>query len=177
MNENRYKKAVERNLAELQWTIIHRTTLLGIEQAKPVYDYFLHSAYNGLFNDYISHCLKVFELRGRSASFWYIYKTNEKIVKDFALAESIDLVQLQSVSEKLKHIRDKTHFHIDPEGVLAPKEIWRQANITGKELANAVDATWKILKYLQQKMGLTEITLPHYTIEEAKEAALRVERK
>ncbi|MCA9233021.1 MAG: hypothetical protein KDA57_20410 [Planctomycetales bacterium] len=175
MNSPKYKKAIGRNLAELQWVIIHRTTLQGIEQAKPVYHYFLHSAYTGLFNDYVAHCLKVFDLSIGSASFWYIYRTHEKRVKDFGKASGIDVDELQVVAQRLKHIRDKTHFHIDPEGVLDPKAIWRQADITGKRLAQAVDAVWKILTHLQQLLGLPEVNLPNYTIKSAKEAALRAE--
>jgi hypothetical protein len=175
MDSERYKKAIGRNLAELQWAIIHRTTLQGIEQAKPVHHYFLHSAYTGLFNDYFAHCLKVFDLSSGAASFWYIFRTNEKRVKDFSKTAGIDLDELALVAQKLKHIRDKTHFHIDSDGVLNPKEIWHQADITGKRLAQAVDAVWKILTHLQQLLGLPEVNLPNYTIKSAKEAALRAE--
>ena len=176
MDTPRYKKAIGRNLAELQWAIIHRTSLQGIEQAKPVYHYFLHSTYTALFNDYFAHCIKVFDLSRGAASFWYIYRTNEKRVKDFARASAIDLSELETVAQKLKHIRDKTHFHIDSDGVLDPKEIWTQADITGKRLALAVDAVWKILTHLQQLLDLPEVGLPNYTIKSAKEAADRVER-
>jgi hypothetical protein len=175
LDSPRYKKAIERNLAELQWAIIHRTTLQGIEAARPVYKYFLHSAYNGLFNAYIAHCIKVFEQNSGAASFWYIYKTNEKRVNDFAKAKGIDLAPVVAVTPKLKHIRDKTHFHIDCDGVLDPKEIWAQAGMRGKELFEAVDAVWGILTHLQQLLGLPEVNMPHYSVDAAKEAAQRVE--
>ena len=171
----RYEKAIARNLAELQWALIHSTTMQGIEQAKPVYHYFHHSAYNALFNDYISHCIKVFERSSQAASFWYIYRTNAKRVDDFCAAQGINLDEIEAFVLKLKHIRDKTHFHIDFDGVLDPKKIWADADINGKALAAAVNAVWKILTHLQELLSLPEVTLPHYTIESAKEAALRVE--
>jgi hypothetical protein len=175
MDSERYKKAIRRNLAELQWATIHRTTLLGIESVHDASHYFLYSAYNGLFNDYIAHCIKVFEQGTRHASFWYIYKTNEKRVNDFVIANKIDLSALNAVSGKLKLIRDKTHFHIDSDGVLDTKKIWAEAGLTGAELAATVDNAWKILTHLQQLLGLREICLPSYTVVDAAAAAKRVE--
>jgi len=176
MNNEKYNKAVSRNLAELQWAIIHRTTLLGIEKVDNAYSYFLHSTYNGLFNDYIAHCIKVFEQRKGCASFWYIYRSNKKPVDSFAQERSIDISFLESVSKKLKLIRDKTHFHIDIEGVLNTEEIWRQADLKGNELADAVDAAWKILKHLQVSLDLPEVNLPSYSETNAKVAAEEAER-
>ena len=175
MDSARYKKAIERNLAELQWAIIHRTTMQGIEQAKPVYHYFHHSVYNSLFNDYISHCIKVFERSEQAASFWYIYKTNAKRIDDYCASTGIDLNEIEAFVPKLKHIRDKTHFHIDVEGVLDPEQIWSDADINGKALGAAIDSVWKILVHLQELLALPKVELPHYTIESAKKAALRVE--
>jgi hypothetical protein len=156
-------------------SIIHRTTLQGIAEAKPVYHYFLHSTYTGLFNDYISHCLKVFDLSGQVASFWYIFRTNEKRIKDFSRSAEIDLDELKIISQKLKIVRDKTHFHIDGEAVLDPEEFWRQADISAARLSRAVDATWKILTHVQQLLGLAEVNLPNYSVKSAREAAMRVE--
>jgi hypothetical protein len=171
----RYKKAIGRNLAELQWAQIHRTTMQGIEQAKPVYHYFHHSVYNSLFNDYISRCIKVLERSSQSASFWYIYKTNAKRVDDYCAATGIDLSEIEAFVPKLKHVRDKTHFHIDFDGVLDPKQTWADADINGKALGAALDSIWKILTHLQELLALPEVSLPHYTIKSAKEAARRVE--
>ena len=176
MESAKYLKAIERNLAELQWASIHRTTLQGIEQAEPVSHYFLHSTYTGLFNAYLAHCIKVFEQSGsRATSFWYIYRTHEKRVKDFARLKGIDLDRLDVMAKKLKIIRDKTQFHIDPDSALDPESIWQMADINGKHLGEAVDDVWEILVHLQSILGLPETKLPKYTIESAKNAALRAD--
>lgn len=177
MNSPRYRSAICRNLAELQRAILLGTTLVGIESVKGVYHYFLYVTYTGLFNDYIAHCIKVFEQNKRVAPFWYVYRTNEKPIKAFAQSNKIDLAALEAVSHKLKLIRNKTHFHIDKDSVLKPKAIWAQAGLAGKELANAVDAAWKILTHLQQIHGLPKITLPNDTVADAKAAAEWVGRK
>jgi hypothetical protein len=162
MSGRRYSKAIERNLAEMQRAILNRTTLLGIERSKGVRALFLQVAYFALFNDYVAHCIKVFEQSKRAASFWYIYRTDQKIVDAFAKKEKIDLAALEGVSTKLKHIRDKTHFHIDAEGVLDTKAIWRDAGLTGKQLSEAVDNAWAILVHLQQQLSLPAVTIPSY---------------
>ena len=61
MPTQRFANAVARNLAEMQRAIVNRTTLVGIEKAGGVFTEFLRVAYFALFNDYVSHCIKVLE--------------------------------------------------------------------------------------------------------------------
>ena len=111
----RYTKAIERNLAELQRAILNRTTILGFERERGITSLFLQIVYRALFNDYVGHCIKVFERSKQSASFWYIYRTNQRQIDIFASKEKIDIAFMEHVSTKLKHIRNKTHFHIDSQ--------------------------------------------------------------
>lgn len=171
---SRYERAIERNLAELQRAILNRTTLLGLEDAGGLSGLFLQLSYYALFNDYVSHCIKVFDRGRQAASFWYIFRTNEKPIVAYAGRNGVDLVVLETVSAKLKHIRDKTHFHIDPDAVIDPKAIWRDAGLTGKELSVAVDAAWNILKELSASLHLPEVTLPAYDRQVAKRIAIAI---
>ena len=46
--------------------------------------------------------------------------------------------------------------------IIAPKDIWRKANIKGKDLAKAMDIAWDSLMYLHKlKMG-EEFYFPKY---------------
>ena len=161
MRQRRRNLAIARNLSELQQAILNRTTLLGLEDAC-VSHLFLKVIYRALFNDYIAHCIKVFEDRKQAASFWYIYRTNQKQIDAFALRRKIDIKRLRIVSEKLKHIRNKTHFHIDKVGVLDTKGVWRDTRLPGKKLSRAVDSAWNILTDLQLSFNLPEVPLPEY---------------
>jgi len=173
--QSRYERAIQRNLAELQRAIMNRTTLLGLEAAGGISHLFLKLAYYALFNDYVAHCIKVFDRNKQSASFWYVYRTNEKPIAYFARRHKIGIATLEGVSDKLKRIRDKTHFHIDTDGVLDPKVVWREANLSGKELSAAVDAAWEILKHLEMSLQLPETTLPSYDLQVARRVAIAVE--
>lgn len=171
---SRYERAIERNLAELQRAILNRTTLLGLEDAGNIRGLFLQLTFYALFNDYISHCIKVFDSSYQAASFWYIYRSNEKPIAAYAKRNGIDLAALDAVSIKLKHIRDKTHFHIDPDAVIDPKIIWHEAGLSGKELSVAVDVVWNILNELAASLNLPKVTLLNYDRREAQRIAVAI---
>ena len=174
MQASRYERAIQRNLAELQRAILNRTTLLGFEDAGGLGHLFLELAYYAFFNDYVGHCIKVFDRNTRSASFWYIYRANQKAITSYARSHKINIAILERVSDKLKKIRDKTHFHIDRDGVFDPAAIWRDADLSGKELSAAVDAAWDILKQLETSLGLPEVTLLDYDCQVARRVAIAV---
>ncbi|MGA2937810.1 MAG: hypothetical protein ABSF52_12000 [Syntrophobacteraceae bacterium] len=161
-----YKCAIERNLAELQRAILNRTTLLGLEDAiksASISHLFLRLTYDALFNDYIAHCIKVFEFhagRRRAASFWYIYEKDREFIDECAYSMPMNIKGLKKVSRQLEHIRNNTHFHIDAVGVLNPKAIWHKEDLSGKDLSAAVDTAWYLLTNLQNLLSLPEVTLP-----------------
>lgn len=161
MDTSRYQAALERNLAELQRAIINRRAMVAMEGVG-VSNNWLKVIYYALFNDYIAHCIKVFERSSGAASFWYVYETNQKPINAFASKNGIDLDIFERLTPKLKHVRDKTHFHIDREGVLDPKAVWRESDLNGKELAKAVDGMWALLNAARQAMGQPPMELPPY---------------
>lgn len=171
----RYERAIERNLAELQRAILNRTTLLGLEDAGGLSSVFLQVTYFALINDYLAHCIKVFDRGRQAASFWYIYRTDERPFAAYAKRKRIDIAGLEEVSSKLKHIRDKTHFHIDSDAVVDPKAIWRSAGLSGKELSAAVDAAWGMLSELASTLNLEEVVLPAYCRKDAHRIASAIQ--
>src|SRR5215471_9826683 len=51
------------------------------------------------------------------------------LFNDYTRKHSIDIGTFESLVEKLKHVRDKTHFHIDREAVLEPRAVWTEAGL------------------------------------------------
>ena len=176
MHSKRYLMAVERNLAELQRALLNRTAIQGIERLRGVTEPFLQISYLALFNDYIAHCIKVFETREQAASFWYVYRTNQAPIDAFVRKNGIGLESMRAVSVKLKKVRDKTHFHIDKTGVLDSKAVWRVAGLTGEQLAMTVDFAWAILADLQKQLGHVEVIIPaDFTVAYVHEQAKAIE--
>lgn len=155
----RFVSAVARNLAELQRAILNRSAMVAIEMERAFAYAIFRVAYLALFNDYIAHAMKVFENRPRVASFWYLYRTDQFIADQFMRTASIDVEALGLISERLKLVRDATHFHIDADTVLDPRSIWRQAGIDGRELSKCIDDVWKVVQNFQVHYGLPPVKL------------------
>jgi hypothetical protein len=160
VDTSRYEAAVDRNLAEIQRALLNLELLKAMEAHGGISSNEAKGTYFALFNDYLSHCIKVLEDRGGAASFWYIYRTNQGPLDKAAKELNIDVAELQGMSEKLKHVRDKTHFHIDRDGVLDPKVIWRDADINGKALADVAVRTWALLNAAKLLLGHDRLELP-----------------
>jgi hypothetical protein len=173
---NRYDKAVIRNLAELQKAILIRSTLLGIQDAGSAAQTFTQIVEDAFFNDYLSHAIKVFEQSSRTASFWYVYRTDVRPIRSHASQVGFDISVAEDMSRKLKKVRNGTHFHIDKVGVLAPEKVWSDADIRGKPLAATIDFAWGALTSIQVARGLRPVDLMGYTRDIARAAVERVER-
>jgi hypothetical protein len=174
MAVHRDRAVIQRNLAELQRAILDRTTLLGLEDAG-VSHMFLTLTYYALFNDYVAHCIKVFEKSRHAASFWDIHHRHKHSIEAIARSKGVNLKHLETVTEKLKKIRNKTHFHIDIAGVLDAKAVWWKAGLTGRQLSTAVDGAWEILNDLQRSLGGSGLSLPAYDRNFVRRVAVMVE--
>ena len=106
MDTIRYNRALARNLAELQKALLIRATLLGIEEHKYTTNIFIRIIKESLSNDHMAHAIKVFEQNSKSASFWYLYRTNQVSIDKYARKVRYTISNLQSVSDKLKIIRN-----------------------------------------------------------------------
>lgn len=159
---SRYDAAISRNLAELQRALLNRRAMVAIETIGGISNSVLKVVYFALFNDYVAHCIKVFERSSGAASFWYIYDTNQKPLNEYARNHRIDICSFEPLTEKLKHVRDKTHFHIDRDGVLDPHAVWDEAGLNGQQLADAVDHAWELLNALQTLRGHEPMDMPPF---------------
>lgn len=152
-----------------------RTTLLGIEKHKVTTKVFTRVIRDALYNDYMAHAIKVFEQSSKVASFWYLYRTDQVPIDKYARRVGYEIGQLQIVADKLKVIRNGSHFHIDKAGVLDPRVVWRGAALTGKELGDALDFVWEAFSAIQTANGGAVPSLLDYTPDVALAALKRVE--
>lgn len=92
-------------------------------------------------------------------------------VADFVARNKIDMSKLEKTRDSLKHIRDRTHFHIDKDAVKDSKTIWEEAKIKGRELAEAIDIAWKILGHLYILDTGSNFYIPKYSGSDATKIA------
>lgn len=165
-----YKNAVKRNLRELKDAILMRKALIGLHSANSAHSLdFFRVAAVALFNDTISHAIKVFEVSHKPASFWYIVNSDQELAHEAAKHHSISLKRIMTLSDGLKHIRDKTHFHIDRASAMDPKKIWQDASISGNDLGYMLESAYKILCTINEKLTGEQTVLPDYDGSDAAE--------
>ena len=162
-NNERYQKGVKRNLAEINNAILKRRALIGVHSIDSVHGLdFFRLAAHALYNDIISHTVRVFEEGAGVASFWYIVKSDEAAIKRTLKATNSSLEKIEELSKAFKHIRDKVHFHIDKEAILDPSKVWVTADITGDELGFILESSFNILSSLNYELTGEIIELPDY---------------
>ena len=61
---------------------------------------------------------------------------------------SVSFAEIQSLSDRIKVIRDKVFVHIDKDGVFDPDAFYAEANITGRETERVSEALWLIINDL-----------------------------
>src|SRR5690349_14111924 len=149
---DRFERSLIRNLNEVGAAIFERRALVGIEKASSAHAWdFFRVAHNAMFNDMMAHCMRALDRNGQSASFWYLYRCQRKAIDQFVTQRGIDWSLIEAVTDKLKQVRDKTHFHIDRDAVSSPRSIWRAADIKGSELAKCMDGVWEVLQFLHEQ--------------------------
>ncbi|MBL0143758.1 MAG: hypothetical protein IPP91_17035 [Betaproteobacteria bacterium] len=160
----KYERAIERNLVEIERALFNLAAMKSIERAGKISATEVKVLYWALFNDYIAHCIKVLDRNSKAASFWYVYRTNGGPLASAARKLKVDLELLETLADKLKHVRDLTHFHIDSDAVQDPTAVWRQANIKGSDLAKAVQYVWTLLNAARVLLG--KEAMPRPTLDE-----------
>lgn len=163
IDRSRYEKAVRRNIADLNNAILERRALIGLHSANSAHglDFFMIASH-ALFNDIVAHAILVFDQNSQSASFWYVCRCDEALMNKFAKQRGIPLDRLSGLSKRFKIIRDRTHFHIDKQGVLNPSDVWFEARITGNELGWALESAYDLLADIQESLTGTRPAVADY---------------
>ncbi len=160
---DRFYRALFRNLNEIRTALLQRQALIGIAAAKSKHklDFFTLS-HDALFNDMIAHAIKVLDKNQDSATFWYLYNCDPKTIDSFFKDKTYGLKTLEDMADKLIHVRNKTHFHIDKKGVLNPKAIWSEAEINGDDFGKILKHVFDTLQYLRKVHLGKELAMPDY---------------
>ena len=75
---------------------------------------------------------------------------------------NISIEELERIVEKLVHIRDRAHFHIDRKDLLEPTKVWSQAGVTGDEFIFLTESAHKVLRRMYQDLTGIDRPIPDY---------------
>ena len=134
--------ALKRTHAELNNAILKLTAHDQLMRQQITYarmSFFVIAA-QALYNDLIAHAIRVLDEHRDATSFWYIVKCSESVARRAAQDSHLDLEALKTLSSKLRHVREKTHFHIDKKSIKDSRSVWKDADIKGSDLAHALRA-------------------------------------
>lgn len=170
MNDTQHIRTVERNFIEIANAIQKRQALVAVEEYTQrngnIYfsgTSFLELAFRALFNDTIAHAIKVLDFNKKSATFWYILKNRQEQIASLKSYSQEKILFLQDLGQKLKPIRDKTHFHIDKQGVLDPEKIWQEAGISGDKLGKGLEYLFDMLFEIRNSIRKENMTKNNYS--------------
>lgn len=136
-DHTRLKAAVKRTFAEANNAILKLTAYNSLcrEDISYARMSFFAIVQHALYNDMVAHAIRVMDEHRDVSGFWYIHKCQSALVERTVSKAGSELATLKCTSEKLRHIREKTHFHIDRTAVQSPTEVWKSAGVTGDEFS------------------------------------------
>ena len=125
--------AIERNFAEVNNAILKLTAYNELCRQDITYARmsFFVIVQQALHYDMIAHAMKILDRHGNARGLQYIKKVNHAAVVRAAKKRNVDLIELDTLASKLKHVRDKTQFHIDAASLKDAKGVWEAADIKG----------------------------------------------
>jgi hypothetical protein len=150
----RFRAALERNFAEANNAILKITAHDRLAEREVTHFgiTFFVIVQHALSSDTHSHVMRLLDENSGAASFWYVYKTNEKVALSAMKKAGLDLHELKELSKKVKLVRDKTAFHIDRDSVTEPEDVWRKADIKGASLCVALEKLSRTIAHIKQSI-------------------------
>ena len=128
--------------------------LVGMSGAKKENNIlFLRLASDALKNDMMSHLMRVLDKTKSTGSFWYIYKREKEEINAIVEEHKIDFASLEKLADKnrLNHIRNKSHFHIDKSYAYNQQDVWKEADVSSEQIKYALESILLILGALFKK--------------------------
>ena len=110
----------------------------------------------------VAHTIKVFEHHKKAASFWYIKEQDEAAMNRAATSVGSSTKEIKYLIDGLKHIRDKTHFHISKEYVQNPQRAWSEGNVKGDDLGLLLELASKMLINVYKEKTGKDYPVPDY---------------
>jgi len=163
INHPRLENALKRSLMELNNCVLKRRALNQLLSLKSVHGLdFFRVCEAALQNDMYAGAHRALDKHRDSASFWYILNIAQKLVSDAAEKAGIQITEVERLSDKLRSIRDKVHFHVDKAVLDNPNKPWVDADMTGNEFIWLTESTHEILRRVLFSLTGEDYPIPEY---------------
>jgi hypothetical protein len=116
----RVRRVIERLASELFWLRAEQIALRELGGRDHVGLDFFKVAHTGIQGDWLIRLIRVFEDHGDVASFWYLHRAVQREVEQALGRTTVSMSEIQSLSDRIKPIRNKVFVHIDKAGVFSP---------------------------------------------------------
>ena len=171
---SRFVWAVLKNHSLLHEARMLRSTLKGMDSVQPRRKVFSNTVIEAVWFTYIAVMAKALENRAQVASIWYLLRVDETTFNRFVKSNQFDTSDLLEICEKLKIVRDKSHFHVDRD--FTTNDAFREASIPWSRLEAVVDNLYEYLTHLRTvDLGLTGLTDHGYSETDAVIATIAIE--
>lgn len=157
------KRALERNLTELNNCILKRrayNAFLALKSAHGL-DFFRICVY-ALQNDLYANAHRALDRHKDAASFWYIRNIAPGAFSKAAQDAGIYIETLEGYAQKIGHLRNRIHFHIDKRDLLEPSKAWEEADVTGNEFISLTEGAHEILRRMYLDLTGIDKPVPDY---------------
>ena len=161
LTDKEYRSAITRNVSEVGQALLERKALISFQEYEQQHGQmralpwsFLSIAWCSLYDCMLAHTMKVLDKHRDSATFWTIRDSCPSRMQKLSAYSGKEMKHLEDLAgkDKLKSIRDRTHFHIDHAAVINPAGVYKAAAIPGDELGRGLEYLWKILNELHQEV-------------------------
>ena len=169
----RFERTIKRISTEAFWLYIYHKAICGLDVDSIGLDFFRVSL-NALKDARLIRLIRILEDDNQTASFWYLVRSNESLIKSQAKQMQCDLSKIRYVADRLRIIRDKTFVHIDKQQVFDPPSLYKAAGITHDEIDQVINSIWRLMKSLYLVVFGKEIQCDNYDGNDIRQlAALR----
>jgi hypothetical protein len=154
--------------AAMYWRAVHA---LG----RAEYDdgvHFIRLARLAMFDQMFAHVIKVLSIQAEEKGLWYLINQRKHFVQNLLPEHRCLIKPLRKMAEnRLRLIRNKTHFHLDERRVLDAPGVWKEAAIYWGELAETIDASLQLLCLLHKEIRGQDYDIPYYDSSDATRVA------
>lgn len=163
MEHQRLRPALKKVLLELNNCVLKRRVFdefMSLNSAHGL-DFF-RVAITALQNDLYAGAHRAFDRHDDATSIWFIRNIAEELFLKALSEANVTLERLEELSEKLKPIRDRVHFHSDRRDLENPSSPWEDADISGNEFIELTENAHEVLRIMNLELTGIDSDIPDY---------------